>query len=987
MCARRGLLIALCLAAAMATASAAEAGRYHPRLRFHALRAPHFTIYYHQGEAQLAQRLADVAEDVREDLSRQTGLDAPAHVHVVLVDQSDVANGWSTPVPYDLIEIAAAPPAPSSFLGHEDDWLRLVFAHEFAHVLHLDRTGGLMKGLRHLLGRHPATFPNLFVPGWQVEGFATWAESAVTGSGRNYAADVRSAIRATAASRAMSIDRAGGGLDAWPSGHAAYFFGGRFYERLADQKSAAAIGDWARRSARRLPYFGSGAFRGVFGESPQRAWKAAFSAPPLDGAPVAREPRRLTWDGFVVSGPRVIRTSRAAGLPIDAVYYSTQGPHRFPEIRRVALGGTASAPVTSRYTGNVLSSDGRWLFFDQLEYDGAVALVSDLYAFDVDGGHTLRLSHGQRLTDPDVSPGGSQLVAVRAVAEERRMVLWPVSRDSGGRPVLANGLERPIGISGCVYATPRWSPDGARIVAVRQCAGSLPAIVLLDADGNGERLVTPDGRTRNITPAWSPDGHAILFASDREDHRFKIYGIDAAADGPPANGPVVLVDAPGGAIWPDVAPDGGTVVFTSLTADGYDVFAAPLPVRADRGSSPAGSPGPPSPSVAGQDPERARPAHSGRPSPPPADAGAYSPWRTLVPRAWLPIAFVDGERLDVGGTVGASDALGYHAYQFSASWRAASEAVDVGFGGPAVQWSAWYSYNRWRPAFVLSASDTIDTVTVGTGVPGVVRTSDERTRELFAGVVVPWRRVRVIQNWFAGVDAETRRLPQAAGVADRRRNGLRLGWNLSNAHTFGYSISPERGVRLGMTLERVLPELGADGQATSFTADGRAYLPALGRHDVVAIHAAVGASTGDAASRRRFSLGEAVIPESALSFGRHSLGLLRGPGPDAFGGSSLLVANLDYRFPLWRVERGVRTWPFFVRDVHGALFYDIGATGPSLSTLARPASSLGAELAARLTLGYSWNLNVAAGVGWVHDPARTGSPDRAAAFVRTGYAF
>ena len=47
--ARRGVLIALCVAAAIAAASAAEAGRYHPRLRFQALRTPHFTIYYHQG--------------------------------------------------------------------------------------------------------------------------------------------------------------------------------------------------------------------------------------------------------------------------------------------------------------------------------------------------------------------------------------------------------------------------------------------------------------------------------------------------------------------------------------------------------------------------------------------------------------------------------------------------------------------------------------------------------------------------------------------------------------------------------------------------------------------------------------------------------------------------------------------------------------------------------------------------------------------------
>ncbi len=248
--ARRGLLIAWCAAAAIAAASTAEAGRYHPRLRFQVLRTPHFTIYYHQGEAQLARRLAAVAEDVRDDLSRQAALDAPAQVHVVLVDQSDVANGWSTPVPYDLIEIAAVPPAPSSFLGHEDDWLRLVFAHEYAHVLHLDRTGGLMNGLRRVLGRHPATFPNLFVPGWQVEGFATWAESAVTGSGRIHAADVATVIAVTAGAGTMTIDRAGGSLDAWPSGHAAYFFGGRLYELLSEQTSTAALGEWARRSAR-----------------------------------------------------------------------------------------------------------------------------------------------------------------------------------------------------------------------------------------------------------------------------------------------------------------------------------------------------------------------------------------------------------------------------------------------------------------------------------------------------------------------------------------------------------------------------------------------------------------------------------------------------------------------------------------------------------------------------------------------------------------
>ena len=117
-------LTALCAATLILSATAGlAAGRYDASLRFRVLRTAHFTIYYHQREAGMAGRLAVAAERVRANLSARTGLVAPPHVHVVIVDQSDIANGWSTPVPYDLIEIAAMPPPPSSFLGHHDDWL------------------------------------------------------------------------------------------------------------------------------------------------------------------------------------------------------------------------------------------------------------------------------------------------------------------------------------------------------------------------------------------------------------------------------------------------------------------------------------------------------------------------------------------------------------------------------------------------------------------------------------------------------------------------------------------------------------------------------------------------------------------------------------------------------------------------------------------------------------------------------------------------
>ena len=131
------------------------------------------------------------------------------------------------------------------------------------------------------------------------------------------------------------------------------------------------------------------------------------------------------------------------------MYYSSQGPHRFPDISMVDLDGGAPAHVASRYDGQSLTSDGRWLYYDQLEFDGAVAIVSDFYARDLESGRTRRLSRGERLTDPDIDPAGTRLVSVRARDGGKRLTIWRVSRTADGAPVLAAGPERVARAEGC----------------------------------------------------------------------------------------------------------------------------------------------------------------------------------------------------------------------------------------------------------------------------------------------------------------------------------------------------------------------------------------------------------------------------------------------------------------------------------------------------------------------------------------------------------
>jgi hypothetical protein len=980
---RRPVLTALCSAVfLLASALALAAGRYDSKFRFHVIRTAHFTIYYHQGEAGLATRLAGIAESVREDLATRTGLVPPAHAHVVLVDQSDIANGWSTPVPYNLIEIAAVAPPPTDFLGHHDGWLRMVFTHEYAHLLHLDRVGGVMKGLRWVLGRNVATFPNLFVPQWQVEGMATWAESAVTGFGRMHASDVAGVVAATTARGDATVDRAGGGLVAWPSGYAPYFMGGTFDEALAAEYAPKALGDLTRETARRLPFFGGGAYEKVFGAGAGDLWRVVFPGPSAPAASPATNIVRLTRDGFAVSGPRVVRRPAPAGVNGDIVVYSALGPHRFPDIRMVGLGGGRPTHLVSRFEGQTVSSDGRWLFFDQLEYDGPSAIVADLYALDLDSGRVRRLSRGERLTDPDVDAAGTRLVATRARDGVKQLTVWRLRRSSDGAPSLADVPDHVIGSAGCQYGSPRWSPDASLIAAERQCPGSLPVIVEVAATGDGERVLASGAR--NLSPTWSRDGRRVLFVSDRQDARFKLFAIDRSGTSAAGEALTMQFDAPGGVMWPDLSGDGSTIVFASLTAEGYDVFAARIHPQAGGQAEPprvVSQPAAPAPSASrsranGDSPDAAQPAPA-----------RYSPWSTLLPRAWSPLLNVNGDDVDIGATAGASDVLGYHEYSVAAAWRVSGQDADIVFDGPPLSWSLSYAYNRWRPSFLLSAWRGLETVGMSDDGETITRTAQERSQGLFVGTLVPWRRVRLAQNWMAGVEIDERRLPAEAGIADRSRNAWRAGWALNSSREYGYSISAEDGVRAALNVERVTPGLGADAHAVTFTADARAYVPGFGAHHVVAVRLAAAGSEGDAGMTRSFSLGGSAVPADTFVIAKRAVGLLRGLPVDDRTGAAVLVGNLDYRFPLARVERGIRTWPFFLRDLHGAVFLDVGSAGPALDTLPKAARSMGGEIASRLTLGYSWNLSVAAGAAWVHDPRLSSRPDRFAVFIRTGYAF
>jgi hypothetical protein len=173
----------------------------------------------------------------------------------------------------------------------------------------------------------------------------------------------------------------------------------------------------------------------------------------------------------------------------------------------------------------------------------------------------------------------------------------------------------------------------------------------------------------------------------------------------------------------------------------------------------------------------------------------------------------------------------------------------------------------------------------------------------------------------------------------------------------------------GGTTEMVRRALGASADVTTVTADVRGYLPGFASHHVVAVRAAGGASSGDAGAARTFLLGGGAASNDVIDFGREAFALLRGFPPRSFAGTRAAVFNVEYRWPIARIQRGVGTWPFFLHTVHAAIVADAGHAWTRAFRADDIKTSLGGELSFNLVAGYFFPVTATIGAAWGRDGA------------------
>lgn len=849
----------------------------------------HFQYYFYQETEPLARRLAPVAEKIHDRLVDELHMTPAARTHVIIYDDTDLANGMATVLPRSTIHLFATSDYAGGF-GRIGDSLVETFTHEYTHILQLGYVADLPQAVNDLVGG--LIYPNMFLPAWCTEGLAVAMESEFHRSGRLHSSTWRMFLRADfLADKIMPWPQVTNGVYHWPYGNAWYLYGSYFTQYLFDRYGRDKVAAFYRATGGDLPYLDwAQCFESTFDvelEEAVAAWRQTMSAE------FRAEAERITAAGLIEGKPVAKfggRSGEGTFAPDGRLYY-TQRSYTAPtrlmaagppyEKSRVITGLQASRPA--------VSPDGRTLLYGLASPRGE-NLFSDLYTYDLNKGGATRLSRGLRASDPSWSPDGRQIAFIMNAPPNFSLYRMTVDGAETAAIWRAEGSDQAF--------APAWSPKGDRIAFARYRPGDGLRLCLIRPDGTDLAALhegPPLGE--EIDPAWSPDGRYLFFAADPSGV-FNIYACDLET-----RSLWQVTNVLTGAYLPAVSPDGTQLAYTGYGAAGYDQYVLALHRSSWRPDTPA-----PRVTETGIKPSATAATPYFFAGLPPADTVAkpYSRWETLAPSLGYAMASVNtAGDYDLELALQGSDVLETTAYTLSLK----SNALGLGYEAQLNL--------RLRPFDLILLSG------LAYGVNGADHLASDSYRQILlggggAGLLSPDDRF----DWAATAYQET--LTDEETAAAENYIGAKLTAAYGRTAVYSGPVDLVTGYQFGFTTG-IEQAPATDATVTWRSAWGRLYLPV--------------------ADKSRLELA-ASLGENSRGWARVDLGTDEIQSPE---GSLVWDAEASLEFPLLRSESGGAVSPFYLHGLNGLASFRVGQ---ALDPMSETAYSLGLGGSLRLQLGY-----------------------------------
>jgi hypothetical protein len=895
------------------------------------IESPHFVIHYYRPNGDYAHRLAVVAEKAHDLLVGPLGHDPIDKTHIVVTDDTDGANGFAQVIPRNQVNVFVTAPDALDVLNDREDSIYGLIAHEYTHILHLDTIGGIPWLYNQVFGK--TWSPNDIEPRWFVEGLAVYEESKRSSGGRTRSAIFDGWLRAQVLSGLdLGLDRISSSSWFWPHGNVVYLYGSFFMKYVADRFGDAAIAkithDYGRQP---IPFGLSRAAERATGETFDALWRdfiaytrARFA---LQADEVKRrglvEGRPLTNAGETNTFPRYAKDG-------TEIWWSRSDGWSRGQYRRIASGGAIGSDT------QLAQIDGAGQFSELPDHSGMIIDRSiayrtvydfiDLYRYDLGSRALTRLTSGERLAGNNVSPDGKWIAAAQNGGGQQTIVVMAID-GTGAHTVWKGGRWDNAFF-------PAWSPDGTKLAFCAWTQGGDQDVYVLDV-ASGEAAKLTDDRAIDAAPRWSPDGGWIYYTSDRSGI-YDVYAIELAHPGVVKQ----ITNVLGGVGAFDLSPDGKRLVYSGIDANGGDIFELD-------GIDPASAPE--AEVYVNDRPDSNLASDDGVPVSKPRP---YNPLETLAPLAYTLQLGVDqfGDALSLG--VSGGDVAGFHAYALALTYSLTNSDVSFGVG---------YSYGRLWPGFHFALARS-------TGVSGGLVVDRKRMTfhdEIWTGtaaVALPVLRrpglnadlsLEYDLDYVRDVDPPVMQDPNTT-VPTLPATGMNAGVTLraafSTVRRFVFSLGPAEGYSGSVGLRLNSTALGSDYGGIQLDVRWQQYFQLPWLQHILWLRYA-GGVTGGHHSNYVLSgpasqdLGQAIVDSTrAGSIYFHGYTRLTGP--------TFQEVNLEYRAPLWVVERGLSTVPAYLNRLHAAALCDVGNAYSGRFDATKLKVGVGAALRLDLTLGW-----------------------------------
>ena len=539
----RAPLLALVLALLLPAGAGAQ-GLTRPWLEWRTARTAHFDVHYPARMAEWAEETVARLDAVHAAVAAVVGSVPGERVTVVIEDPANLSNGFALPfLGTPTVFLFATPPDPSSHISANRGWGEILSVHEFAHLAHLTRPSRNPRDA--LLWRLAPVRVSPVArrsPRWLTEGYATYVEGKLTGTGRPQSAGRAAVLRQWALEGRLPTYGALNGTRDFQQGAMAYLAGSAFLEWLVERKGEESIVHlWRRMTARQDRSFDE-AFAGVFGDLPADLYgrfTVDLTAGALDverlldsaGVHAGEEVQRLSW---YTGRPAVSRDGARIAVPLafrDApgrlVVWKTEAdtvtdrerearakalardPQDVPAIEWRPRGRKPVATLPAFHGASYVSprwfADGERLLVVRQVGRGDGTVRPELFEWNVRTGRLRQVTRGQAIRWADPAPDGRAAIGTRC--REGLCDLVRIDLASGDVALVHRGGARTV------YSTPRYSPDG-RAVAVTVQRGDTVRVALTDDRGAPLRFVGPADGARRYDASWSADGRALYLLSE-----------------------------------------------------------------------------------------------------------------------------------------------------------------------------------------------------------------------------------------------------------------------------------------------------------------------------------------------------------------------------------------------------------------------------------------------------------------------------------------